>query len=81
VRLRGSIWRFVLRRPIRPNAPVAHKRLFPELASGFDGVNAGIFPPGRFVAHTVHQAMMDAAERDREFVTRFAAERPRLHEA
>jgi hypothetical protein len=54
--------------------------LFPELASGFDGVNAGIFPPGRFVAHTVHQAMMDATKRNREFVAGLATERARLHE-
>jgi hypothetical protein len=34
----------------------------------------------RFIAHAVHQPMMDAAERNREFVAGLAAQGPRLHE-
>jgi len=54
-------------------------RMVPELARNVDGVDAGLFLPGGFIAHPVHQPMMDATERDREFVARFAAQGTWLH--
>ena len=56
-------------------------RTVPELARNVDGVDAGLFPPGGFIAHAMHQPMMDAAERDREFVACLAAQGARLHVA
>jgi hypothetical protein len=46
----------------------------PELTGDFDRIDAGPLPPGLFVTGTV----MRAAQRNGEFVARFAAERPRL---
>ena len=60
--------------------PSASPRTAPELARDRDGIDAGLLPPGGFIAHAVHQPMMDAAERDREFVAGLAAQGPRLHE-
>ena len=57
------------------------KRTTPELAGNVDGVDPGLLPPGGFIAHPVYQSMMDAAERDREFIARFAAQGARLHVA
>jgi hypothetical protein len=55
--------------------------LLPELTGDVDGVDAGRFPPGPLVAGAMNRAVMRAAERDGEFVARFAAERPRLQVA
>ena len=55
--------------------------LSPKLTCGLGGVDAGILPPGGFIAHAVHQTMMNAAERHRELVARLAAERARLQVA
>jgi hypothetical protein len=52
--------------------------LSPELTGDLNGVDAGRLPPGLLVAGAMDGAMMRAAERDGEFVARFAAERPRL---
>jgi len=52
--------------------------LSPQLTGNCDRIDAGVLPPGGFVAHAMHQPVMDAAERDHEFVARFAAERSRL---
>jgi hypothetical protein len=52
--------------------------LSPELAGDLDGVDAGRLPPRLLVTDAVDRAVMRAAERDSEFVARFAAERPRL---
>ena len=63
-----------------PSPAFRAPRLAPELARDRDGIDAGLLPPGGFVAHAVHQPMMDAAERNREFVAGLAAQGPRLHE-
>ena len=55
--------------------------LSPKRTGGFDGVDAGILPPGGFIAHAVHQPMMDATERDRELVARLATQGPWLQVA
>jgi len=55
--------------------------LSPELAGDLNGVDAGRLPPGLLVAGAMDRAVMRAAERDGEFVARFAAERPWLQVA
>src|SRR6516225_4595945 len=55
--------------------------LSPELTSDLNGIDAGRLPPGPFVAGAMDRAVMRAAERDGEFVARFAAERPWLQVA
>ena len=55
--------------------------LSPELPGDLDGVDAGRLPPRLLVAGAMDRAVMRAAERDGEFVARFAAERPRLQVA
>src|SRR2546422_4426591 len=64
----------MLLRIIEPGLP-------PELPGDLDWVNAGRLPPGLLVAGAMDRAVMRAAERDGEFVARFAAERPRLQVA
>jgi hypothetical protein len=58
--------------------PIIEPGLSPELPGDLDGVDAGGLPPGLLVAGAMDGAVMRAAERDGEFVARFAAERPRL---
>src|SRR5262249_40272026 len=55
--------------------------LSPQVTGDLDGVDAGRLPPGLLVAGAMDGAVMRAAERDGEFVARFAAERPRLQVA
>src|SRR4029453_17679266 len=55
--------------------------LSPELPGDLDRVDAGRLPPGLLVAGAMDGAVMRAAERDGEFVARFAAERPRMQVA
>src|SRR5215472_9780428 len=55
--------------------------LSPELTGDLNGVDAGRLPPGLLVAGAMDGAVMRAAERDGEFVARFAAERPWLQVA
>jgi hypothetical protein len=55
--------------------------LSPKLTGGLDGVDAGILPPGGFIAYAVHQPMMDSTERHRELVARLATQGPRLQVA
>src|SRR5262245_64272165 len=52
--------------------------LSPELTGDLNGVDAGRFPPGLLIASAMDRPVMRAAERDGEFVARFAAERPWL---
>src|SRR5215472_4052935 len=52
--------------------------LSPELTGDLNGVDAGRPPPRLLVAGAMDRAVMRAAERDGEFVARFAAERPWL---
>ena len=55
--------------------------LSPELTGDLNGVDAGRLPPGLLVPGAMDGAVMRAAERDGEFVARFAAERPWLQVA
>ena len=52
--------------------------LSPELTGDLNGIDAGRLPPRLLVASAMDRPVMRAAERDGEFVARFAAERPRL---
>src|SRR5262249_53993489 len=61
----------MLLRIIEPGLP-------PELPGDLNGIDAGCLPPGPLVASAMDGAVMRAAERDGEFVARFAAECPRL---
>ena len=54
---------------------------FPELAGCLHWIDAGFLPPGRLIAHPVHQPMMDSTERDREFVAHLAPKGAGLQEA
>src|SRR5258705_11197777 len=65
---------------IRPKTAFVHARVSPQLAGGHDRIDAGVLPPGRLVANAVDQPVMDAAERDREFVACLTPKCPRLHE-
>ena len=47
----------------------------PELARNIDGVRHAAF-----IAHPVHQPMMDSAERNREFIAGLATQGTPLHE-
>jgi len=53
----------------------------PELPGDLNGIDASRPPPGLLVAGAMDRAVMRAAERDGEFVARFAAERPWLQVA
>src|SRR5215831_14782078 len=55
--------------------------LSPQLTGDLNGIDAGRLPPGLLVAGAMDGAVMRAAERDGEFVARFAAERPWLQVA
>src|SRR6516165_10445512 len=55
--------------------------LSPEPTGDLNRVDAGRLPPRLLVASAMDGTVMRAAERDGEFVARFAAERPRLQVA
>src|SRR5579871_5043046 len=55
-------------------------RLAPKPAGDLHWVDASITPEGVFVAATMQDAVMDAAERYRKFIAHLAAERGRLRE-
>jgi hypothetical protein len=74
----GLIWRGTV--PLGRSPPRIDAGLVPELAGSRGRVDAGVPPPGGFVADAVHQPVVSAAEWDDEFIARFAAERSRLHE-
>src|SRR5262249_19340131 len=76
-----SIGSRILRRELRLNPSLIDAGAFPKLAGDFDWIDAGLFPPGFFVASAMHSAVMRAAERDGEFIAGFAAERARLHKS
>ena len=61
--------------------PIIESGLSPELTGDLSGVDAGRLPPGLLVAGAMDRPVMRAAERDGEFVARFAAERPWLQVA
>src|SRR5215468_1125111 len=62
-------------------SPLIHACLLPKPAGKLHGINAGGLPPGAFVACAMRGPVMHAAERDREFIARFAAQRAWLHVA
>ena len=55
--------------------------LSPQPTGDLNGVDARRLPPGPLVAGAMDRAVMRAAERDGEFVARFAAKRPWLQVA
>ena len=55
--------------------------VLPELAGNLQGVDPGRLPPAEFIARAVEFPGVGAAERDRELIADFAAERPNLGEA
>ena len=56
-------------------SPLLHACLLPKPARKLHGIDAGGLPPGAFVARAMRGPVMYAAERDREFIARFAAQR------
>jgi hypothetical protein len=55
------------RRLTRLNPPLIEAGSSPKLPGNFERIDASLFPPRLLVAHAMHLAMMDAAERDHEF--------------
>src|ERR1700730_17372559 len=55
-------------------SPLLHAGLLPKPAGKLHGIDAGSLPPGAFVACAMRGPVMHAAERDREFIARFAAQ-------
>src|SRR5262249_36985999 len=56
-------------------SPLFHACLLPKPAGKLDGIDTGGLPPGTFVACAMRGPVMHAAERDREFIARFTAQR------
>ena len=56
-------------------------RAAPQRASNANGVDASLVPPRALVAGAMNLAVVDAAERDHEFITHPPAQRSWLHEA
>ncbi len=50
------------------SCPLFHERVFPELASHLERIDAGGLPPGALVACAMNGTMMGAAERHRELI-------------
>jgi hypothetical protein len=75
---RGSICRGTLRRRSGRDPPLIHAAIVPELPGSLGRIDAGILPPGDFIAYAVHQSVMDSTERHRELVARLATQGPRL---
>jgi hypothetical protein len=76
-----SISTGILRRRLGLNPSLIDAGAFPKLARDLNGIDASLLPPGFFVTGAMHRAVMRAAEGDREFIARFAAERARLHKS
>ena len=55
-------------------SPLLHTCLIPKPAGKLHGIDAGSLPPAAFVACAMRGPVMHAAERDREFIARFAAQ-------
>src|SRR5262249_37370304 len=66
---------------IRRQSPLIHACLLPKPAGKLHGINAGGLPPGAFVACAMRGPVMHAAERAREFIARFSAQRAWVHVA
>ena len=59
----------------------AQSGAFPQLTRYRDGLDAKSPPTRRLIADTMHLAVMDMTERDRDSSLTLRAQRPRLHEA
>src|SRR6516162_3958647 len=79
VQSRTGLWS--LHDLIGRQSPLLHACLLPKPARKLHGIDAGGLPPGAFVARAMRGPVMYAAERDREFIARFAAQRAWLHVA
>src|SRR5215510_13609623 len=56
-------------------SPLLHACLLPKPAGKLHGIDAGGLPPGdAFVASAMRGPVMHAAQRDREFIARFATQ-------
>ena len=67
--------------PAENGLPIRRARVSPKLVSGGERIDAGLFPPCKFVARAVNFAMMHAAERDNELVADLTPECTLLREA
>jgi hypothetical protein len=56
----------------RRDPPLNRAAVVPELPGSLGWIDAGILPPGGFIAYAVHQPMMNSTERHRELVARLA---------
>jgi hypothetical protein len=53
-------------------------RLLPEALGNLKRIDSAVLPPGHLVASAMHFPVVTAAERDREFIAHFEANRSRL---
>src|SRR5262245_60210299 len=81
LRVRSQTGLWSLHDLIGRQSPLLHACLLPKPAGKLHGIDPGGLPPGAFVAWAMRGPVMRAAERDREFITRFAAQRAWLHVA
>jgi hypothetical protein len=56
-------------------------RVVPQLAGDLHGLDPSFLPPSAFIAQAMHKPMMNATQRDREFIAGLASERSWLCEA
>src|SRR5262249_23884532 len=80
-RVSCSICRGTLRRRSRRDPPLIHAAVVPQLPGSLGRIDAGILPPGGFIAYAVHQSVMDSTQRHRELIARLATHGPRLQVA
>src|SRR5262245_47887406 len=66
---------------MRPLLALVCARVLPKLARNLERIDAGGPPPGPLIAGAMSRAVMDTAERYREFIARLTTECARLHEA
>jgi hypothetical protein len=55
-------------------------RVPPKPSRNFERINSGGLPPGPLIAGAMSRAVMDTAQRYREFIARLTAKRARLYE-
>src|SRR5271166_2808726 len=80
ISIRGNLGLGALQCSIGLALSLAPERVFPELASHLERIDAGRLPPGALVAYAMNGTMMGAAERHRELIACLAAQRTGLHE-
>ena len=67
--------------PLRPvHGPDVEPRVLPKFSCGCDRIELDGLPPRSLFAPTMQVAVVNSAERDREFVADPAPHRSRLHE-